>query len=267
MTTAGAVGDLTVTLGIEEEFFLIDPETRDLLTDPDPAIFEACERNRGPHKVVHEFLRSQIETNTRVCASVQQARAGSPPLGLRVRPTGRGLPPCAVHQGWQRAVVGYSSVAQLPHDRGAHLRHLSADRGRDLHRSDVRLAGPPPAAPWARREVLPEPPTEIIAENRWLAQRYGVLAFFGHPTRAGRIDIADYAVEFVAELMHDARALDCEDEVRHALTIIRDGSGADRQLDHFRLRRLEGDSDEEALRSVVDLVVAETKAGIEDDDA
>ena len=55
--------------------------------------------------------------------------------------------------------------------------------------------------------------------------------------------------------------------MRHALTIIRDGSGADRQLDHFRLRRLEGDSDEEALRSVVDLVVAETKAGIEDDDA
>ena len=91
-----------------------------------------------------------------------------------------------------------------------------------------------------------------------------MLAFLGHPTRDGRIDIADYAAEFVAELADDARALGCEDEVGHALTIIRDGSGADRQLDHYRLRRLEGDSDDEALRSVVELVIAETKTGIDD---
>ena len=31
---------LSITLGVEEEFFLIDPETRDLLPDPDPRIFE-----------------------------------------------------------------------------------------------------------------------------------------------------------------------------------------------------------------------------------
>ncbi len=156
---------------------------------------------------------------------------------------------------------------QFPHDRGAHLRYLPALEEAiciaAIYASLVRCL----LRHGRTGKLLPEPPTEIIAENRWLAQRYGVLAFFGHPTRAGRIDIADYAVEFVAELMHDARALDCEDEVRHALTIIRDGSGTDRQLDHFRLRRLEGDSDEEALRPVVDLVVAETKAGIEDDDA
>ncbi|MCY3775284.1 MAG: glutamate-cysteine ligase family protein, partial [Candidatus Aminicenantes bacterium] len=66
--------DLEITLGIEEEFFLVDPETRDLVADPDPAIYDACERNRGPHKVVTEFLRSQIETNTRVCASVAEVR-------------------------------------------------------------------------------------------------------------------------------------------------------------------------------------------------
>lgn len=46
---------------------------------------------------------------------------------------------------------------------------------------------------------------------------------------------------------------------RGVLDIIRDDAGADRQVDHFRLRRLEGDSESEALRSVVDLVVAETK--------
>ena len=46
----------------------------DLLTDPDPDIFAACERNSGPHKVVPEFLRSQIETNTRICATVTDVR-------------------------------------------------------------------------------------------------------------------------------------------------------------------------------------------------
>ena len=66
--------DFDVTLGIEEEFFLIDPESRDLLADPDRGIFEMCERNRGPHKVGVEFLRSQIESNTPVCRSVGEVR-------------------------------------------------------------------------------------------------------------------------------------------------------------------------------------------------
>ena len=60
----------------------------------------------------------------------------------------------------------------------------------------------------------------------------------------------------------DARALGCEAELRHALTIIREGTGADRQVDFFRLRRLEGDTEEEALRRVVDLVLAESREGI-----
>ena len=66
--------DLSITLGVEEEFFLIDPDTRDLLADPDPDIFALCARNSGPHKVVPEFLRSQIETNTRICSTVADVR-------------------------------------------------------------------------------------------------------------------------------------------------------------------------------------------------
>ena len=59
---------------------------------------------------------------------------------------------------------------------------------------------------------------------------------------------------------HEIRALGKDPpDRRGVLDIIRDGAGADRQVDHFRLRRLEGDSESEALRSVVDLVVAETK--------
>ena len=66
----------------------------------------------------------------------------------------------------------------------------------------------------------PEPPTEIIAENRWVAQRYGVLAFFGDTTREdGRVDIDDLVTDLVEELASDARAL----------AIIREGTSAGRQ--------------------------------------
>ena len=76
----------------------------------------------------------------------------------------------------------------------------------------------------------PEPPTEIIAENRWVAQRYGVLAFFGDATREdGRVDIDDLVTDLVEELASDARALGCEAETRRALAIIREGTSAGRQ--------------------------------------
>jgi len=63
-----------VTFGVEEELFLIDPESRDLVTDPDPAAFAAFEAEAAPHKVVRELLRSQVEINTRVCKSVAEVR-------------------------------------------------------------------------------------------------------------------------------------------------------------------------------------------------
>lgn len=111
-------------------------------------------------------------------------------------------------------------------------------------------------------ELPDEPLTEIIAENRWLAQRYGVLAFLGNTDDGGRTDIGDLVAQLVETLGEDAEALDCERELRHTLEIVANGSGADRQTDHFRLRILEGDSDREALLSVVDQIVAETQSGI-----
>ncbi|MCY4099166.1 MAG: hypothetical protein OXF40_13050, partial [Rhodospirillales bacterium] len=61
----------------------------------------------------------------------------------------------------------------------------------------------------------------------------------------------------------DAAALDCQKEVAHVRNIIREGSSADRQLDHFRLCRLDGAGVEEALRSVAQLIVSETRRGAE----
>ncbi len=376
--------DSGITLGIEEEFFLVDPETRDLLSDPDRRIFEACERNRGPHNAAPEFLRSQIETGTKVCRSVAEARKalqetrrlvidsaaqyGASVLAASTHPfaawRAQMVTPreryerfaVTFQESLRRFVVGGMHVHAGFGDSDSRIRVMTALRrylpllhalstsspfagGRETgfksyrltimgaiprtslpgplsSRADYdRLVGayqrmkfiesgselwwdirPSETFPTVEMRICdtcpriddavgiaalyaclvrrltrlhrdgrlpPEPPTEIIAENRWLAQRYGALAFFGDEGSDGRIDIEDYTAALVEQLADDARALGCEPELRHVLDIIRDGTGADRQIDHFRLRRLEGDTEEEALRSVVDLVVAETREGID----
>jgi len=69
--------DQNFTIGIEEEYLLVDPVTRDLVADPPAAMMEACQSALSGAtlgEVSPEFLRSQIEIGTRVCASVQEAR-------------------------------------------------------------------------------------------------------------------------------------------------------------------------------------------------
>ena len=63
------------TLGIEEEYLLVDLETMDLANDPPSSLLEEC-RNRcsRDEQVSRELLRSQIEIGTRKCSSIQSAR-------------------------------------------------------------------------------------------------------------------------------------------------------------------------------------------------
>ncbi len=61
------------TIGIEEEYLLVDRESRDLVTEVPKAMTTACEA-RIRDLVRPEFLRSQIEVGTRVCTSIAQAR-------------------------------------------------------------------------------------------------------------------------------------------------------------------------------------------------
>ena len=60
------------TIGIEEEYLLVDPETRNLANDPPAAILEDCRKRIGD-QVTPEFLRSQIEVGTQVCTSISEA--------------------------------------------------------------------------------------------------------------------------------------------------------------------------------------------------
>lgn len=61
------------TMGIEEEYLLVDRETRDLVADPPPALMAACEEALGD-AVRPEFLRCQIEVGSSVHSTVQDAR-------------------------------------------------------------------------------------------------------------------------------------------------------------------------------------------------
>lgn len=384
MAQGSTADPLSITLGVEEEFFLVDPETRDLLPDPDPRIFEHCNENRGDHQVVAEFLRSQIETTTKVCSSVADVHValietrrlvidaatqhGAAVLAASTHPfaawhsqvvtAGRRYEQFAMtyQQAVRELLVGGMHIHAGFGDGDSRVRVMTAMRrylpllhalsasspfssggetGFKSYRltlfgSMPRTGLPGPLHSWAEFEKLvedyqrmefiqdsselwwdirpsrsfptlelricdicqtvddamgvvalyaclvrhllrldregrlsPEPPTELIKENCWLAQRYGVVAFLGDTEGSGRLDIDEYAGALVEELSGDARALGCEDELRHILDLIRYGTGSDRQIDHYRLRRLEGDSEEEALRAVVDLVVEETGSGLD----
>ena len=374
-----------VTFGLEEEFFLVDPDSRDLIADPDPALFDACERGSGPHKVVHELLRTQIETNTRVCTSVadlRQAQIETRSLVINTAAQfGAAVIASSTHPfaQWQaqavtpkerydrfaatfqelvrRYLVGGMHIHAGFGDAESRIRVMTALRrylpimhalstsspfndGRETGFKSYRLsviASMPrtnlpqpfrtraefdrlvsdyqsmdfigdgtelwwdirPASRYPTIEVricdicprmedslslaalyaclirwllrkdaeegLPEePPTELIAENRWHASRYGSLAFLGDFSSGERVDIQELVAKLVEDLAEDAAALDCEQELQHVSEIIRFGTGADRQVDLFRLRRLEGDTIPQALRAVVDLIMAETREGIED---
>ena len=372
---------IEMTLGVEEEFFLIDPVSRDLLADPDARIFERCERNSGPHRFVREFLRSQIETNTCVCGSVSELRdallatrrtvieaaerygaaaiaASSHPFAawreqahtgadryerfamllqdsvrrfvvggmhihagfgnrderIRVMTALRrhlplllalstSSPFCAGretgYKSWRLSIVGGLPRTGIPKplpSRAAYDRLVAGYQRRNHIKDgselwwDIRPSASYPTIEIRICDVCtsvddamavvalvaclvrcllrrdrsgkrsPDPPTELILEDRWLAQRYGVHAYFGSRERArGREDIEDLAVRLVDELAADAEALGCGAELGHVLSIIRKGTGADRQLDLFRLRILEGDSREQALVRVIDQIAAETR--------
>jgi carboxylate-amine ligase len=66
--------DPAFTVGLEEEYLLVDRKTRDLVREPPPSVLAECER-RIQGQVSPEFLRSQIEVQTRPHARVADARA------------------------------------------------------------------------------------------------------------------------------------------------------------------------------------------------
>jgi glutamate---cysteine ligase / carboxylate-amine ligase len=55
-----ARGKPSFTFGIEEEYFLVDPRTRALVSEPPKSMLDECRDKLGGH-VSAEYQRSQIE--------------------------------------------------------------------------------------------------------------------------------------------------------------------------------------------------------------
>lgn len=67
-----AVPQPAFSVGIEEEYLLVDRETRDLVQDPPPALMEECAEALGS-QVMPEFLRAQIEVGTKPSVTLGDA--------------------------------------------------------------------------------------------------------------------------------------------------------------------------------------------------
>ena len=379
-------GDSGITLGIEEEFFLVDRETLDLVADPDPGLLAAFAKVQGTYRIVPELLRSQVELNSPVCHSVAEARAAivavrhallsltdQYDIGLM----GSSTHPFAAwdtqavtpRERYREFAVLYQTVIRQLLAGGMHVHagfgtpdervqvltamrrylplfltlsgsspfssgHVTGFKSArmNLMAALPRSGLPPVLSAWADYEQIVEnyrrlgfvqdgseiwwdlrpsvrfptlelrivdicpdvddamaivalyaclarhllqavragrlpadPPPEIIQQNRWLAQRYGVVAFLADFESGTRVDLMDYVEALLSMLADDATALACEREIEHVRSIVREGSSADRQLDHFRLCRLDGAGVEEALRSVAQLIVDETRRGVAGD--
>ncbi|MDX1512365.1 MAG: carboxylate-amine ligase [Gammaproteobacteria bacterium] len=65
--------DPSFTVGIEEEYLLVDRESRNLIAEAPPTMMAECEALLED-QVTPEFLQCQIEIGTRVCDSLSDAR-------------------------------------------------------------------------------------------------------------------------------------------------------------------------------------------------
>ncbi len=69
-----APAEPSFTIGIEEEYLLVDRNSRDVVSDPPREIFDQCKAMAGDKLVDAELLRSQIEVDTRISQTVDEAR-------------------------------------------------------------------------------------------------------------------------------------------------------------------------------------------------
>src|SRR5262245_45107142 len=86
------------TVGIEEEYLLVEAETRELAVDPPAAFMDACKARLG-RQVSPEFFRCQVEVMTRIAGDLADARADL----ARLR---TGVVECAAQYGLAPIAVG-----------------------------------------------------------------------------------------------------------------------------------------------------------------
>ena len=99
----------------------------------------------------------------------------------------------------------------------------------------------------------------MLDENRWRASRYGIegkLIDFGRETEVETRSLLNELMEFVSTEVDE---LGSRQEMAHIERIMREGTGADRQLEVFYRTN--------DMKAVVDQIVAETYEGLKIEDA
>jgi len=99
----------------------------------------------------------------------------------------------------------------------------------------------------------------LLMENKWRAARYGLdgkLIDFGKQMEVPERDLIEEYLAFVDDVVDE---LDSRGEVEYIHEIMKNGAGADRQLQVYRET---GD-----MKAVVDYIIEETEAGVEEDES
>jgi carboxylate-amine ligase len=119
----------SLTIGIEEEYQIIDPETRELRS----YVQRFLERGRTvlPNQIRPEFLQSQVEVGTRICHNIQEARRELVRMRRSIRELAEGeglwVAAAGTHpfSSWARQAVSpfgrYPELARFLQDVGRRL--------------------------------------------------------------------------------------------------------------------------------------------------
>ena len=81
-----ALSPPSLSLGVEEEYLLVDPASRDLVVAPPEGFMARCQE-RLAGRATHELLQAQVEVDTRVCPNVAEVRRELTELRLAVAQT------------------------------------------------------------------------------------------------------------------------------------------------------------------------------------
>ncbi len=104
--------------------------------------------------------------------------------------------------------------------------------------------------------------TELIAENKWRAVRFGLdgkLVDYGKAESVPSRFLAKELLAFVDDVVDD---LGSRQDIEYVNTILEKGTSADRQLEVYRQAKSDGAEDKEALFAVVDSLREETMRGV-----
>ncbi|WP_417673546.1 carboxylate-amine ligase [Roseibium sp.] len=98
----------------------------------------------------------------------------------------------------------------------------------------------------------------LIAENRWLAERHGIGANLIDYGRGTLMPYGELIEEMIDLVQEDIAFFGCEAEIARIRKIVAEGTSADRQISLYETMIAGGSSTDEALKGVVDQLIAET---------